>query len=92
MAKGYSQTKGIDFNETFAPVAKNSIHHARTKHIDIQHHFVREKIESQEVEIIYCGTEEMIADILTKGLHKEHHHLMLKGLGLKSLQSGSVGG
>jgi hypothetical protein len=48
-------------------LAKNSVHHARTKHIDIQHHFVREKVESDEVELVFCRTEDMVADILTKG-------------------------
>ena len=47
---------------------KNSVHHARSKHIDIQHHFVREKIESKEIEISYMATDEMIADALTKPL------------------------
>src|SRR5271168_877774 len=35
----------------------NAINHSRTKHIDIQHHFVREKLVSNEIEIQYCATE-----------------------------------
>ena len=54
-------------NQGSLALAKNSIHHARTKHIDIQHHFVREKVESGEVELEYCSTEDMVADILNKG-------------------------
>ena len=49
-------------------LARNPVHHARSKHIDIQHHFVREKIESKEIEISYMTTDEMIADALTKSL------------------------
>src|SRR4030095_14495405 len=46
----------------------NAIHHARTKHIDIQHHFIREKIVSNEIEIQHCASEDNLADLLTKAL------------------------
>src|SRR5690349_24524472 len=38
-------------NQSAISLARNSTFHARTKHIDIQHHFLREKIESGELEI-----------------------------------------
>ena len=41
---------------------------SRTKHIDIQHHFVREKVESGDVKLIYMSTGDMVADTLTKPL------------------------
>jgi len=55
-------------NQSCIALAKNPIHHARTKHIDIQHHFVREKVESKEVELAYMSTDDMVADALTKPL------------------------
>ena len=36
--------------------------------IDIRHHFVREKVDDGTIELIYCSTEAMVADVLTKGL------------------------
>ena len=47
----------------------------RTKHIDIKHHFVREKIQSGEIQM-NCPTKEMTADILIKGLNTDlfQHH------------------
>ena len=63
-------------------LAKNAVYHSRTKHIDIQHHFVREKVDSGDVEIIYCPTDNMVADVLTKGLSKEKHNRFMKGMGL----------
>ena len=49
-------------------LAKNPIHHARTKHIDIQHHFVREKVLLGKVKLVHCSTNEQLANIMTKAL------------------------
>ncbi len=41
------------------------------KHIDICYHFVCEKVQDNTIELQYCRTDDMIADILTKGLTHE---------------------
>jgi hypothetical protein len=80
VAKGFSQQRGIDFNEVFSPVANvktvrtvlalaaqhNLELHQRTKHIDIRHHYIRERVEEQNIVLTYTPTDRMIADILTK--------------------------
>lgn len=40
----------------------------RTKHIDTKFHFTRDMVRNSEIELIYCTTEENIADMLTKPL------------------------
>jgi hypothetical protein len=40
--------------------------HARTKHIDICFHFIRWVVEEGKIKLIYCPTEDMIANTLTK--------------------------
>ena len=40
------------------------------KHINIQYHFIREKVNTGQIEVIYIQTEEMAADGLTKPLSK----------------------
>ena len=52
-------------------IAKNPITHARTKHIDVKFHFVREALSNGCTELIYCPTEEMVADVLTKPLSRD---------------------
>ncbi|KAG0563116.1 hypothetical protein M758_8G005100 [Ceratodon purpureus] len=81
-------------NQGCIALAKNPTHHSRTKHIDVQHHFIREKLESSEISLRYCPTEDMVADVLTKALAKERHHRLAKAMGLREgnySQSGSVG-
>ena len=81
-------------NQGCIALAKNPTHHSRTKHIDVQHHFIREKLESDEIRLEYCPTEDMVADVLTKALAKDRHQRLAKAMGLREgnySQSGSVG-
>ncbi len=55
-------------NKSAIALATNPINHQRTKHIDVQHHFVREKIKSREIEVKHTSTGEQLADAMTKGL------------------------
>ena len=51
---------------------KTPVFHARTKHIEVHYHFVRESVLSGEVELQYVLTDRQTADIFTKplGLNK----------------------
>jgi hypothetical protein len=49
-------------------LANNPEHHAKTKHIDIQYHFVREHITNNTIQLSHINTKEQLADILTKVL------------------------
>jgi hypothetical protein len=56
-------------NQGCIALARNaSVHHARTKHIDIQHHFVRELVEAGTIVLHYLETHDMVADVFTKPL------------------------
>lgn len=51
-------------------LAKNPQFHGRAKHISIRYHFTREQVLEGTLELNYCKTDEMIADMLTKPLPK----------------------
>ena len=55
-------------NQSAIAVAKKDQYHVRTKHIDIRYHFIRKSISREIIEIRYCPTENMVADIFTKAL------------------------
>ncbi len=47
-------------------MTKNDKFHGRTKHIDIQHHFIRDLVEGNEISIDYINTKDMLAEDFTK--------------------------
>jgi hypothetical protein len=53
-------------NQGCISMTLNSGYHARVKHIDIRHHFIKDAVERQQVVLAYLRTDDMIADILTK--------------------------
>ena len=58
-------------NQSAIRIAKNPQFHGRTKHIEIKYHFIRELVGNGIVQLKYCPTEEMIADMLTKGFSQD---------------------
>ena len=57
-------------NQAAIKLAIEDNYHARTKHIDIRFHFIRQTITDSTLTLIYCPTDDMTADILTKSLPK----------------------
>ena len=69
-------------NQGAIALAKNPEYHAHTKHIDIKLHFIRQHIEEGWIQLIYCPTDDMIADIMTEALAKEKHKKFVRWMGL----------
>ena len=58
----------MEDNHGAIAIAMNPIGHARTKHIDIRYHYIREAVHDGMINLHYFPTSEMIADLLTKPL------------------------
>jgi hypothetical protein len=43
----------------------------RTRHLNIKHFFIKDRVESGELNIKHCGTDDMVADYFTKPLQGE---------------------
>ena len=57
-------------NESAIKLANNPISHPRTKHIDIQHHFLRDHKTKGDIEIHHVSTEKQLTNIFTKPLNE----------------------
>ena len=77
-----SATVLMEDNQSAIAIAHNPVSHARTKHIDIRYHYVREAIQDNVVALKYCPTDEMTADVLTKFLPKRKFEKFREALGL----------
>ncbi|GJS95026.1 retrovirus-related pol polyprotein from transposon TNT 1-94 [Tanacetum coccineum] len=62
----------------------NNVQHSRSKHIDIRHHFIREQVENNVVELYFVIIDYQLANIFTKALPKERFKFLLSRLGMKN--------
>jgi hypothetical protein len=49
-------------------LANNPVYHAKTKHIKVHYHFIREKVLAKEIDLIHVNIKNQVADIFTKAL------------------------
>ncbi|KAI5348361.1 hypothetical protein L3X38_001248 [Prunus dulcis] len=92
---GEEQVEGTPIlcdNTSAIAMAKNPVFHQKSRHISRKFHFIREAIQAKEIELIYCKSEDQIADILTKALSKDRFVHLRNLLGVKSVKGleGSV--
>ncbi|CAL8087744.1 unnamed protein product [Prunus armeniaca] len=73
-------------------ITRNPVFHQKTKHIDRRYHFVKDALQEGTVDLIYCPTNEQLADIFTKALAKDRFSYLREKLGVKSAHNlrGSV--
>ncbi|XP_071728470.1 uncharacterized mitochondrial protein AtMg00810-like [Rutidosis leptorrhynchoides] len=69
-------------NESAIKLASNPVFHARTKHIEMRYHFIREKVLSGEIELANVRTNAQVADIFTKALMKAKFIEFREALGI----------
>ena len=72
-------------NQSTIAIAVNPIAHARTKHIGVKMHHIRNHISRGDISVAYCPTEDMIADILTKALAAPQHWRLVLMMGMARL-------
>ena len=72
-------------NTSAINISKNPVQHARMKHIEIRHHFLRDCVEKKVISMNFIGINDQIADIFTKALNRESFEALRLQLGMITL-------
>ncbi|KAK6115293.1 hypothetical protein DH2020_007562 [Rehmannia glutinosa] len=67
-------------------IAQNPVHHNRTKHIEIRHHFLRDCVSKRKIEISFVPSQDQLADIFTKPLSSETFSSIRARLGIMHIE------
>ena len=60
-------------NTSAISITKNHVHHERTKHIDVRHHFIRDCYEKGEISMEFVATKKQVSDTFTKALIRDQY-------------------
>ncbi|PKU68154.1 putative mitochondrial protein [Dendrobium catenatum] len=71
-------------NTSAIALANNTVFHARTKHVEIDYHFISNHIKAGDLNISHISSDEQTADILTKSLPKERFFYLRNKLNIRS--------
>ena len=69
-------------NKSAIAITKNPVLHGRTKHINVKYHAIREAEKQGHVNVVYCSSENQVADILTKELPRNRFEFLRGELGV----------
>ena len=72
-------------NKAAISIAHNLVQYDWTKHVEIDRHFIKEKLSSGTICTPFVKSGDQVADVLTKGVGSRRFHLFLGKLGLRDM-------
>ncbi|KAI5356471.1 hypothetical protein L3X38_009367 [Prunus dulcis] len=82
---GYRPTSVINFfcdNKTAIAITQNPVQHDHTKHVEVDRHYIKQKLEAKVIQFPFVKSEDQLADILTKAISSKAFHNSLDQLGI----------
>lgn len=92
MVLGYVGTQKTDIycdNSSTIRLSKNPVLHGRSKHIDVRFHFLRNLSAEGVISLVYCGSADQVADIMTKPLKSDVFNRLRTALGMCNIEEKS---
>ena len=79
-------------NQLAIRLVENPVFHARTKHVEVHYHFIREKVLQEEIKMMQIKTDDQVADLFTKGLSTSKFGMFRCQLGIVQIVRAGVEG
>ena len=69
-------------NKAAIAIAQNPVQHDRTKHVEVDRHFIKQKLEAKVFQFPFVKSEDQLANMLTKAISSKAFHNSLDQLGI----------
>lgn len=89
--KNVLQDLGIDYekpmslhcdNKAAIEIAHNPVQHDRTKHVEVDRHFIKENLDRRVIQFSFVRSKDQLADVLTKAVSRRAFHDAINKLGM----------
>ena len=72
-------------NKATCDIAHNPVQHDRTKHVEVDRHFIKEKLEAELIEVPHVRSQDQLVDVLTKAVSNQAFNGCLDKLGMSDI-------
>nr|KYP66211.1 Retrovirus-related Pol polyprotein from transposon TNT 1-94 [Cajanus cajan] len=73
-------------NKSVISLSKNPVTHGRSKHIETKFHYLRDKVNEGKLELVYCNTQDQVADMFTKATKGERFGVLRDKLKVRDIE------
>lgn len=72
-------------NKAAIDISHNPVQHDRTKHVEVDRHFIKQNLEDKTIRFPFVKSEDQLADILTKAVSSKIFNNSLDKMGIRDI-------